>query len=132
MSIIEFMYLAGLSVLAIEISDSELSNSIKTLLCIDRERSILVAASKYSSYKRILPNWINYTLIIPLIIVCLMGLSSLTRMIVRLLQCPFCISFWLSFTYSLLYLNNDVLSSVFISGIGILITRLVDRFLIWK
>ena len=126
------IFLIGLAALAIEVADSDLATTLKTLLFIDRERSFLVAASKPKSFFKVLPTWIQYTVIVPIIVFIFNILFYIIRMVVRLINCPFCISMWFGTVFSYAYLGHNIIESICLGGITILITKIIDRYITFK
>lgn len=131
--IMTVLLLIGLCGLGLMVADSEASNLIKRLFYVDRERSLLIAASKPNSYFKMLPNFFKYTLIIPLIIFLLAILFMIIRWFVRLIQCPFCLSWWFGALFSLFYLQLPIIESILMGGVCYVLTNIIDSLIVkWK
>ena len=126
--ILTILFLIGLAAIAIEVADSELSNSIKKLLFIDRERSFLIALGSPKNYFSFLPQWIKYTIIIPIIIWISSFLFKLVRGGVKLIACPICLSMWMGAIFSYTYLNYPLIPSILLGGLTMAITIVLDKF----
>ena len=61
--------LIGLAALAIEVSDSDLAFIIKRFFFIDRERTFLIALSIPKSFFKLLPAWVQYTVVVPIVVI---------------------------------------------------------------
>ena len=129
--ILTIIFLIGIASISIEIADSTLSNLIKKLFFIDRERTLLVATSKPQSFFKVLPKWVQFTVAIPILIFLINIFFQLVRVLIKLLNCAFCISFHLGWMFTFFYLQEPLLLAFIFGGITIVITRIIDKFLTW-
>jgi len=78
-------------VLGYEIVFSDLSFYVRRFLFLDREYPQLMLLSAFKAHRKILGRWV--WLLLPISIPIVM-ISGLWRFIQKLLECPFCTSFW--------------------------------------
>ena len=124
---ITILFLIGLGAWCLAIADSELSNAIKRLLGVDRERSLLIGLSKPKKYFSMFPEWTKYTIVLPLIFLMLSAIAFTIRWIIRLLQCPYCIATYVGFFFGYFYLQQPIFESFLYAGILIAITKILDK-----
>ena len=127
--IIFIILLFGLSMLAIESVESELAIRIKTFFKLTPDNATVCAMSKWGFYKRVL-GWGIYPLF-PIVILMLL-FFKLISFLTKLIDCPYCLSFWYGSLFAFLYLGTDVFISIIIGGLTVLITHIIDKFIIFK
>lgn len=84
---------------AYEIVYSELTSYIKRFFFLDKKQPVLNLLSSFKVYKKVLGNY-TYGLLPIIVLVILLSLSH--RFLYKLLQCPYCLSFWIGVIASLL------------------------------
>lgn len=77
---------------AYEIVYSELAGYIKRFFFLDKEQPVLALLSSFKVYKKVLG---GYTYGLIPIIVLVIALCLIHKFIYKLLQCPYCLSFWI-------------------------------------
>ena len=122
--------LVGLAMLAIEVVDSELSLAIKNFFNFTPENRTVRAARKLGFYKRVFGGWF-YVLFLPIVIPALIFYNAIFFLI-KLFDCPFCLSFHFGWITAYYYLGTDVFMSIIMGAVTLLITKIIDKFVTFK
>jgi len=115
------------AVLSTEIAyNSDLAYQLKKFLLLDEKRPTVNALSKWSFYLKLMGT-IAYILS-PLIIVTIV-LLRLYVLFIKLLNCPYCISFHITWL-NVLYFTDISFPNVFLYGlVGIATTHIYERYM---
>lgn len=119
------LILIGLASLSIEIVDSTLSNKIKKFFCLTPNNTIVDVLSSFKVYRGITGKW--FIVLLPLWLPVIL-FFNFHKLLIELLDCPFCVSFHLGWTFFYFYLNTDVFISILAGSLAVLITKIIDKY----
>lgn len=106
--------------ISIQIVISELANKIKGLMFLNQPYSRKLSLMSSILFWRKLSKY-GWFLFLPVVLV-----LKLHKLMSEILQCPWCLSYHISWLTSYLYLHTDIITAVLLSPISLVFVTILD------